>query len=337
MIASPAVRRLTPWFPWPARRYARGLFDLTAGFVYAQVVQALVASGLLERLGERPLTCREAALLAELPPAGTETLLKAAASLDLVEAVGDFWMLGRMGAALRATPGLAEMIAHHRLFYEDLADPLALLRGEGETRLGRLWDYGAGGTSQDAATYSALMAATQPMVAEQAIAAYSFRRHRRLLDVGGGSGAFLAQVGRVAPHLELALFDRPGVAPPAWPGITRHSGDFLHDALPGGFDLVSLVRVLHDHDDAPVMALLGAVRAALSPGGRLLIVEPLAGTVGARAMGDAYFGLYLTAMRSGRPRRHEEYARMLRQAGFRAITRKRTPVPLITSVIIAQC
>jgi demethylspheroidene O-methyltransferase len=60
--------------------------------------------------------------------------------------------------------------------------------------------------------------------------------------------------------------------------------------------------VLHDHDDAPVSRLLAQVRAALAPGGRLLIVEPLAATRGAETVGHGYFGLYLAAMRSGRPR-----------------------------------
>jgi demethylspheroidene O-methyltransferase len=62
------------------------------------------------------------------------------------------------------------------------------------------------------------------------------------------------------------------------------------------------VRVVHDHDDERVLALLRAVRAALPPGGTLLLAEPMAGTPGAQAMGDAYFGFYLLAMGSGRPR-----------------------------------
>ena len=63
-------------------------------------------------------------------------------------------------------------------------------------------------------------------------------------------------------------------------------------------------------------ALLTKVHAALPPGGTLLIAEPMAGTPGAEAMGDAYFGLYLWAMGSGRPRTAEAYRAMLRAAGF---------------------
>ena len=66
--------------------------------------------------------------------------------------------------------------------------------------------------------------------------------------------------------------------------------------------------MLHDHDDAAALALLRAARAALPPDGTLLLAEPMAGTPGAEPMGDAYFGFYLLAMGSGRPRTAERAA-----------------------------
>ena len=41
-------------------------------------------------------------------------------------------------------------------------------------------------------------------------------------------------------------------------------GDFSTDELPKGDDLISRVRVLHDHDDDLAMRLLAAIWAALS-------------------------------------------------------------------------
>lgn len=340
-MADPRLRRLANWFPparLPARRYAGALFDLTAGFVYSQVTQALIESGLLHALHDRPLGVEEAAAVTSLSPEAAATLLKAAAALRLTEAVGGIWTLGTHGAALAASPGITEMIRHHKLLYADLADPLAMLRGEGEGRLARLWRYDGSADPDDVAAYSALMAASQPMVAEQAIAVFPFARHCRMLDVGGGVGAFLAQVGAAFPALERGLFDRPQVVAQARQGgIALHKGDFRTDSLPGGYDLISLVRVLHDHDDAVVTQLLARVRAALPAGGRVLIVEPLAETAGAEAMGHAYFGFYLAAMRSGRPRTFSEYRAMLEGAGFRDARRLGTPVPLVASVLTASC
>jgi demethylspheroidene O-methyltransferase len=325
-----------------ARHHARDLFDLTAGFVYAQVAYAMVESDLLEALRMETLSVAEAAGRAALPRDGVLRLLRAAESLRLTESLPDGrWTLGARGAALAGSPGVTDMIAHHRLLYRDLADPLALLRGDRRGSLAGLWDYG--GSTEAATTYSRLMAASQPMVAAQALAAFRFGRHKRLLDVGGGEGAFLAAVAATAPRLEIGLFDLPAVASRAhtrlapFAGRTRvHAGDFRSESLPRGYDLISLVRVLHDHDDEPVATLLARTREALEPGGRLLIVEPMAGTPGAEPAGHAYFGMYLLAMGSGRPRTPTELGAIAVAAGFRRWRMLRNPLPLVARVIVVD-
>jgi demethylspheroidene O-methyltransferase len=118
--------------------------------------------------------------------------------------------------------------------------------------------------------------------------------------------------------------------------VTIAAGDFDRDPLPAGADLITLVRVLHDHDDERVDRLLAAAYAALPSGGTLLVAEPMAGTRGAERMGDAYFGVYLWAMGSGRPRTAEDLTGRLRRAGFRRPSERRTRVPLQTRVWVAR-
>ena len=84
----------------------------------------------------------------------------------------------------------------------------------------------------------------------------------------------------------------------------------------------------------PWLHLLKASRAALTPGGCLLIVEPMAAN-GSAPEGHAYFGFYLAAMRSGRPRTPDEITSMLQAAGFRRIRRLATPLPLVASCVVA--
>ena len=350
VLADSRFQRFAARFPLTrpiARRRARALFDIVAGFTYSQTLAACLETGLLDRLASAPGDTESLAAAIDLPVPGTERLLRAAAALDLAERVGARWMLGSAGAALVGNRGIAEMVAHHPPLYADLADPVALLRrGGGGGALADYWQYAAEpGIGEEArvAPYSRLMAASQPLVAAQVIDAYPFARHRRLLDVGGGEGAFLAAVAPRAPHLALGLFDLPAVGARARDRLaeagvcaTIHGGDFLRDALPGGHDLITLVRILHDHDDAPAMTLLRAVHAALPDGGRLLIAEPMAGTRGAKPMGDAYFGLYLLAMGSGRPRDRRELGAMLAAAGFRASREYPTALPMSARVIVAQ-
>lgn len=326
-----------------ARRRARALFDLVAGFTYSQTLAACIETRLLDHLRDAPQAAATLAPKIGLPVEATERLLRAAAGLGFTQRLDARWALGSEGAALLGNPGIAEMVAHHRLLYADLADPLALLRrGGGGGALSSHWQYAEASGTGDAeavAPYSALMAASQPMVSAQALAAYRFDRHARILDIGGGEGAFLSAVGRGVPTLERGLFDLPAVGERArarlGAGVTIHGGDFLTDTLPTGYDLITLIRVLHDHDDAPAMTLLRAIRAALPPGGTLLIAEPMADTPGARGVGS-YFELYLLAMGSGRPRSMAEISVMLRTAGFGRIKPLGTDLPLVASAIMAK-
>ena len=307
-----------------ARRRARALFDLVAGFVYSQVLLACVRLRLLEALADGPRTVADLAESLALPHAGMQRLLWAAASLKLVERRGDDrFGLGMHGAAMLGNPGIAAMVEHHGLLYADLADPVALLRGRREhTALGSHWPYAAGGdprnlSAEQVSAYTTLMAASQPLVAAEILDAYPFHRHRCVLDAGGGDGSFILSVASRIPTLRLMLIDLPPVADRArvrlrTAGLSERmsvtAGDFLSDAWPDGADLVTLVRVVHDHDDPAVLELFRRAHRALPPGGTLLIAEPMADTPGAEPMGDAYFGFYLLAMGSGRARTPDELA-----------------------------
>ena len=335
---------------WPfrlvARRRAAELFDLCAGFVYSQVLMACVELDVFERLRDGPLPPAQLAADSGLDPDAARRLFDGAVALRLLERRGEHYGLGVLGASIIDNPGIPAMATHHAMLYEDLRDPLALLRGDaGPTELSRYWAYASAPDAtalapSDVARYSELMAASQPMVAEQVIAAYPLRRHRRLLDVGGGTGAFLRAVAAAEPDLELGLFDLPAVVSQvgddAGGRIRVSGGDFTQDPLPTGYDLISLVRIVHDHDDDVVLKILANVRRALPENGVLLIAEPLAGTRGAESVGDAYFGFYLLAMGSGRPRTAEAIDALLRKSGFGPAKHYPAPVPLVASVLAAR-
>ena len=134
LLSSPRFQRFAVRFPLTrpvARRRARALFDLVAGFTYSQILAACISTGLLDLLAAGPLSAEDVAAKTDLPIAGAERLLRAAAALDLVQPLGRAWVLGSGGAALLGNRGIAEMVAHHALLYADLADPVALLRRGG--------------------------------------------------------------------------------------------------------------------------------------------------------------------------------------------------------------
>jgi demethylspheroidene O-methyltransferase len=358
LLASPRFRRWAEGFPparWIARRRAGQLFDLLAGFVYSQVLLGCVRLGLFERLArDGPQTLAALAAALPLPEPALDRLLQAACALRLLERRRHArFGLGPLGAPLVGNAGLAAMVEHHEALYRDLVDPLALLRAAPEQGTGGalsgFWPYARAARpalldAQQVAAYSELMAASVPWVAEQLLHAYPVHRHARLLDVGGGEGALAACLARAVPHLQVHVFDLPEVVRRAEARFAREGlagrctasgGDFLRAALPLGFDAISLVRVLHDHDDAAVLRLLAAAHAALPVGGRLLIAEPLADAPGAPAMGAAYFGMYLWAMGSGRARTVAQLRELLARSGFVDVQALPTPMPLHSGVLAA--
>lgn len=353
IVADPRFQRWAAGFPLTrriARSNTRALFDLCAGFTYSQTLLACVRLNLFGLLSNGPMS--EAALAARmgLSSEAAARLLKAAASLRLIRRLPDGrYLLADLGAALVGNPSIGRMIEHHALLYDDLRDPVALLRGEaGRTRLAGYWPYagedGAALQTDAVAPYSGLMSASQALIAEDILDAYPMRRHACLMDVGGGEGAFLAAAGRTAPALRLRLFDLPAVARRAHGQLARagfdgrfetFGGSFLSHPLPPGADVITLVRIVHDHDDATVRILLRAVRDALPPGGRLVLAEPMSGTPGAEQITDAYFGFYLLAMGSGHCRTREELTALLREAGFGQTREISTRRPLLARLLVS--
>jgi demethylspheroidene O-methyltransferase len=335
----------TPLVRRTASRHTAELFDLCAGFVYSQVLASCVALDVFERVAAAPVD--PATLAGEwrmgLPAAAR--LIDAAVALRLLERREGGIGLGRLGAALRGNPGVLAMVRHHALLYADLAEPLPLLRGTAEARLGRFWPYATGATANaaESADYTELMSASQHLVAQDVLDAYPMGRHRLLLDIGGGDASFALAAAARAPQLQAIVADLPGVTPAAQRAIAAAGSgrvapypcDALRDPLPAGCDVATFVRVLHDHDDVPARALLAAAHAALVPGGTLLIAEPMADTPGAERVG-AYFAFYLLAMGSGRPRSADELAAFVRAAGFGDVRELPTRRPLLVRLLAAR-
>lgn len=356
LVATDDFQRWSARFPLTrpiTMRRSRAVFDIVSGFVYTQTLLACVELELFEFLAQEARPVEEIAAHAKLSPSSTERLLNAAVSLRLlVKRRHGRYAIGPLGAPLVGNTGVIALVRHHRMAYQDLADPVGLLRtgADFKTELSRYWSYADAPRPQAiddtrVAAYSEIMAATLPPVASEVLDAYDLSKHECLLDVGGGEGAFLSLVGQRHAHLQLRLFDLPAVAARARARLESvgfgdraqcDGGNFHADPLPTGADVCSLVRVLLDHDDESVMRLLRRVRAALPFGGVLLIAEAMAGAKGAETVGDAYFSFYLMAMGKGRARRASELHAMLREAGFRKSREIATRFPIQTGLIVAE-
>lgn len=348
LLATPRFQAWAARFPLTrrmVRRDGEALFDLVAGFCHSQVLMALVDLRIPDMLMDGPCDAETLGHRCRIPPQRMAVLLRAGVSMGLLKISNGGFKLSRKGAALVGVPGLREMILHHHVLYADLSDPVAFFRGDVDTQLAGFWPYvfGAdgGGDADKAAIYSDLMAQSQLMVAQDTLGAVSLKGVGTLMDIGGGTGAFLRTALETQPKMQGILFDLPEVVSgtpktPLSDRIRICGGSFRHDPLPQGADAISLIRILYDHADDTVAALIAAVFDALPRGGKLIISEPMTGGDTPHRAGDAYFALYTMAMRTGKARSAQEISKLCRNAGFTGVKALKSVRPFITSVVVAQ-
>ena len=189
------------------------------------------------------------------------------------------------------------------------------------------------------------MRSSQKLVAEETLRIFSFSSVKQLLDLGGGTGAFIEEVSKVTSGISFCLFDLPEVVKKAKTlpffntgenQVSIHGGSFLVDVIPKGFDTITLIRVLYDHDDGVVIELLKKVYDALPYNGQVVISEPMSGGKTPIRSGDSYFGFYTMAMSTGRPRSMKMHEAFLKKVGFQSVKKHKGTRQFITQVISAK-
>jgi hypothetical protein len=151
----------------------------------------------------------------------------------------------------------------------------------------------------------------------------------RLLDVGGGSGAYTLAFLDAAPVLRATLFDRPPVIEMARARIeaaamaervTLVPGDFYQDELPAGHDLALLSAIIHQNSPAENEALYGKIYRALDIGGRIVIRDHVMSPDHTQPREGALFAVNMLAgTKGGGTYTFEEIEAGLTAAGFTGI------------------
>jgi len=168
---------------------------------------------------------------------------------------------------------------------------------------------------------------------------------RRMLDLGGGSGAYSIAFAKTAPELHSEIIDMADVAPIAQKHIadaglsdriTVRGGDMLTVDLPAqSYDFVLLSSICHMFSPEENRALFARARAALAPKGRIAIADFIANPDKASPRSAALFALnMLVATRGGATYSEPEYESWLKSAGFAEVRRIRMPGPV--NLIVAQ-
>ncbi len=138
-----------------------------------------------------------------------------------------------------------------------------------------LFDYLAQ-NSEDGALFSEPMTGVHSQELPAIVAAYDFSTSNTIVDVGGATGDLLAAILSRHPGPRGVLFvaHAPALleAKQVNNRITIEAGDFFK-AVPNGGDIYILSHVLHDWNEHECLTILGHVRHAMNPDGRLLVIE----------------------------------------------------------------
>jgi hypothetical protein len=339
-----------PVRPSDSLPHALALRRMIFGHRMTQIIVAAARLGLADHLGETPRSYTELAPIVQANPRGLYRLLRALASLGLVEEAEDGrFTLTPVGACLRTDAPLGMRswaLFEGAEYYQRAWGNLQHAVKTGDYALGMHFYQYMGQFPDARQTFSQAMVDFARLSADAVVAAYDFSAARTIVDVGGGQGILLEAILRAYPAPRGVLFDLPSAVEAAAQHLARAGlarrcelagGDFFENVPPGG-DVYILSRILMDYDDARCLRILGNCRAAMADRGKVLIVQqvlPAEFTDDTRetlfegAMSD----LNMMVMVNGHERTEAEYRALLEAAGLH-ITRV-VPTGSLMSVIEA--
>lgn len=304
------------------------ILDLWSALAF-RAVMAAQRLGVFEALAAGPATAAELAPRLGADPRGLTVLLEALAPLGYLERRDGGYTNSAMTNRWLTAAGDANFAPYMR-FWDDVMTALwqtpeaSVVAGKPPINL-----YGwIAGQPQTSQYFQEGMVALAATIAEDVTAGLKFLGGaRRLLDVGGGHGAYSVALCRAYPQLSATIFDAPGALATgqqvvAAAGldhrISFQPGDFLDDDLGEGFDALLLFNILHGFQPDQNLALFQKAAKALNPGGSVVVLEQLADakTRGAAQAINGLLALSYFHTLGGQVYRFQDITGWLQQAGF---------------------
>ncbi len=309
------------------------LWDTARAFMPSRILLTAIELKLFAALGEGPRTSAEVAAALETDPRATDRLMNALAALGF---------LNKEGERFSNTPDTDALLVPGRPTYagEAIAYAATLWR-----RWSTLTDAVKAGTSvvgeqagerEDwVSSFISAMHYNASASAPSVVPLIDLTGVERLLDVGGGSGAYSIAFCRAKPDLHAVVFDLPDVVPltqkyVAEAGlsdrVSTSSGDFSRDELGRDFDLAFISQILHMNSPEENIELFRKCFRALRPGGTIVIQEFVIDEGRTSPVQAAVFALnMLVATRAGDTYTESEIGGWLAEAGFEGMTRADAP------------
>jgi hypothetical protein len=307
------------------------IMDMILGAWVAQAVTAAADLRIADALSTRPMTADELASEVGADADALRRLLRALISRGVFRQRAD----GRYAMTALAEPLRSDaevsMAAEarfvgsrqHREHWSHLTDAIRTGRSVIPDLRGKpLFEYFAE-EPELADIFDQAMTSVSELAIGPVIAAYDFRAHHTVVDVGGGRGRLLAAILTATPGVAGVLYDLPQVVADAPELLREHdvegrvrvnSGSFFDD-VPAGGDAYVLKNVIHDWPDDDAVRILRNVRAAGGVGTTIVLVEFVIPRHNREFLGK-WADLEMLLCADARERTAAEYAKLLDRAGF---------------------
>jgi (2Fe-2S) ferredoxin/predicted O-methyltransferase YrrM len=160
---------------------------------------------------------------------------------------------------------------------------------------------------------------------------------RRILDLGGGSGAYSIAFARTYPNVQCVILDVPEVVPltaeyvrqaGVSAQVSLRAGDMIRDDFGSDYDIIMLNAICHMFSEEQNRDIFRRAYQALAPGGRLVVQDFILNPDKSGPQHAALFSLnMLVETDSGASYNESEYSDWMRAAGFLEIRRINLPGP----------
>ncbi len=313
-----------------------------ADYAVPFAIRAISTLGIADHLAGGPRPVTELAAATGTDPGALRRVLRLLAGRDIFAAVEpDSFGLRPMGELLRSDHPLSVRDAYRLASLEceawtDLAYSLRTGQAAFTRRHGQAHQaYRDAHPDEDARMEAAQRAGTRIDMLTL-VRVYDWSAVRTLVDVGGGTGAFVAALLSRFKSMHAVLLDLPQMTSGAAPVLAAAGvadrcevvgADFFGE-LPAGADVYVLKSILGAWDDQDAGRLLRGVRAAMRPDSRLLVIEPILGYGRDFTVGNVIH-LQSLVLYGGPDRTAEQYTRLFAAAGLRmerVIPRNTLPV-----------
>ncbi|HET9470223.1 MAG TPA: methyltransferase [Usitatibacter sp.] len=253
------------------------ILRIGAGFMAAKHLFVASDIGLFAALAEKPLTLAALATALGLPARTARISADACVSLGLVRREGDRYANAPDAQAFLTGRGPMDLRPWAR-FWNRISYPAwqgleEALRGGARTSVHHAM------TPEEAEIFSKGVEGFTRGAANAFADVYDLARHRKVLDVAGGTGSFLGHILAKHPRLTATLFEIPSTAAVARralagnPAVVVAEGDALVDRLPEGHDLALVANFVHYFGPEKNKTLLRNIRRAIAPRGRIALVD----------------------------------------------------------------